>query len=187
MPDAPPAVRGVPPPGVRNPGPDVHDPVYGRRFWIGVVVGGGIMLHGLAGLLRQASVTRPGAWAVWLLAILAAHDLVLAPAVLLVGGLLSVALGGVAGQRLWPPLRAGLVIAGAVLLVTMPALVGGGRSTDPTNPTLLPNHYPRSLALVIGLILAVAGTGAGIAVRRRRRGARTRPRSSAAAGGDRRR
>jgi hypothetical protein len=187
MPDAPPAVRGVSPPGVRNPRPDVHDPVYGRRFWIGVVVGGGIMLHGLAGLLRQASVTRPGAWAVWLLAILAAHDLVLVPAVLLFGGLLGVALGGVAGQRLWPPLRAGLVIAGIVLLVTMPALVGGGRSTDPTNPTLLPNHYPLSLALVIGLILAVAGTGAGIAVRRWRRGARTRPRSSAAAGGDRRR
>jgi hypothetical protein len=151
--------------------PRGHDPAYGRRFWIGVALGGLVMLHGLAGLLRQASATRPGAWAGWLLAILAAHDLVLVPLVLLVGGLLSAAVGRIAGRRLWPPLRAALLTTGIVVLVTMPALVGGGRSTDPTNPTLLPNDYLRSLALVSGAIFASAGIWAVITVRPWRRGA----------------
>jgi hypothetical protein len=152
-----------------------HDPVYGRRFWIGVAVGGLVMLHGLAGLVRQASSTRPGAWAGWLLAILAAHDLVLVPLVLLVGGLLGGAAGRVAGGRLWPPLRAALATAGIVVLVTMPALVGDGRSTDPTNPTLLPNDSPRSLALVLAAILVAAAIWAGIAARP---AVRSRPRRS---------
>jgi hypothetical protein len=165
MPDSP--ARGAGARAVhRRGGHDpMHDPVYGRRFWIGVAVGGLIMLHGLAGLVRQASSTRPGAWAGWLLAILAAHDLLLVPLVLLVGGLLSAAVGHVAGGRLWPPLRAALATAGIVFLVTMPALVGDGRSTDPTNPTLLPNDYPRSLALVAGAIFAAAAIWAVIAAR----------------------
>lgn len=187
MPDAPPTAAVGPPPGRRDLGPHAADPAYGRRFWIGVAVGGGVMLHGLAGLLRQAPVTRPGAWAGWLLAILVAHDLLLVPAVLLVGRLLGGALGGIAGRRPWPALRAALVIAGIVLLATMPGLVGAGRSTDPTNPTLLPNDYPRSLALVIALILGAAGARAGIAVSRSRRRSRPRPSQSAAGDGDRNR
>jgi hypothetical protein len=137
------------------------DAELGRRFWIGAAAGGLVMLHGLAGLVRQAASTRPGAWAVWLLAILAAHDLVLVPAVLLSARLLRRG----AGSTLWPPLRAALVAGGIVLLITAPALLGDGRSTDPTNPTLLPNDYPRSLALVIGLILAAAGAWAVLATR----------------------
>jgi hypothetical protein len=148
-----------------------RDPAGGRRFWIGVAAGGLVMVHGLAGLVRQASSTRPGAWAGWLLAILAAHDLVLVPLVLLVGGLLSATAGRVAGGRLWPPLRAALVTAGVVVLVTMPALVGDGRSTDPTNPTLLPDDYLRSLALVLAAIFVAAAIWAGIAARPRRSGA----------------
>jgi len=185
MPGAPPTGAAEPPPERRDLAPHGADPASGRRFWIGVAVGGGIMLHGLAGLLRQAPVTRPGAWAGWLLAVLAVHDLLLVPAVLLVGGLLGGALGGTAGGRLWPPLRAALVTGGIVLLVTMPALVGGGRSTDPTNPTLLPNDDPRSLALVIGSIMAAAGAWAGIAASRPRRS--RAPRRPSGRDGDRRR
>lgn len=182
MPSRPPGGTG----GRAAHRPDGHDPEYGRRFWIGVATGGLVMLHGLAGMVRQASTTRPGAWAAWLLAILAMHDLVLVPAVLLVGALLSAGVGRVAGGRLWPPLRAALLTTGVVVLITIPALVGGGRSTDPTNPTLLPNDYPRSVALVAGTTVVAAGIWAGIATRPRRGAGAPGRRQPPAAADDRR-
>ena len=127
------------------------EPTYGRAWWVGLAVGGSVLAWGLVGLVRQAMATVPPAWAGWLVACLLVHDLVVLPAVFAVARLV-----GHAPARWRPALRAALVVSGVVVLVTLPALIGGGRSTQPGNSSVLPGDYPRSLALVLGLVWAVA-------------------------------
>jgi hypothetical protein len=122
------------------------------------------MAFGAWGLLRHAEATVPAAWARWLAAALLAHDLLVAPALLAVGWLL----GRLPGA--WrAPVRAGLLVSATVVLVTLPAFLGDGRATQPGNASLLPNHYGRSVALVLGLVWA------GVILAGVRRGAPARP------------
>jgi hypothetical protein len=110
-----------------------------------------VMAFGVWGLLRHAEATMPAAWARWLAAALLVHDLLVAPALLAVGWLV----GRLPGA--WrAPVRAGLLVSATVVLVTLPAFLGDGRATQPGNASLLPNHYGRSLALVLGLVWAAA-------------------------------
>jgi hypothetical protein len=130
------------------------EPAYGPGFWVGVAVGGAVAGFGLWGLLGHAAATRPPGWAGWLLATLLGHDLLLAPGLLTVGWLV----GRLPGR--WRvPVRAALVVSAVVVLVTLPAFLGNGRATQPGNASLLPNDYGRSLALVLGLVWAVALAG----------------------------
>lgn len=59
------------------------------------------------------------------------------------------------------------MVSATVVLVTLPAFLGDGRGTQPGNASLLPNHYGRSLALVLVPVWAVAILAA---TRRARRG-----------------
>jgi len=132
-----------------TPAPPGRGPAWPARA--GAVAGGAVIAYGVVGLVRHAASTKPGWWAVWLLAVLLAHDLLLAPAVL-VAGRLSRRLG-VAWRQ---PVRAALLVSGVLVLVTLPALLGGGRATQPGNASVLPNDYPVSLALAVALVWAVA-------------------------------
>jgi hypothetical protein len=134
-------------------------------------VGGSVLAWGLVGLVGQAMATVPPAWAGWLLACLLVHDLVVVPAVFAVARLV-----GRAPARWRPAVRAALVVSGVLVLVTAPALLGGGRSTQPGNSSVLPGDYPRSLALVLGLVWAVAA-GWVLAGSLRRSGERFRGRA----------
>jgi hypothetical protein len=137
-------------------------PAYGRGFWLAVAAALPVMAFGAWGLLGHAEVTMPAAWARWLAAALLVHDLLVAPALLAVGWLV----GRLPGA--WrAPVRAGLLVSATVVLVTLPAFLGDGRTTQPGNASLLPNHYGRSLALVLGLVWVVALLAAA---RRTRRG-----------------
>ncbi|GHJ97912.1 hypothetical protein SNE510_74310 [Streptomyces sp. NE5-10] len=111
-------------------------------------VGGlGVGLIGLGAWLVTAE-PAPGAVLVWLAGALVVHDGVLAPLVLAVGLLIA----GRPGRGLW---RGALVIAGSVVLVTLPLLLRPG---PPPNPSALPLPYGRNLAIV----LAAVATGAGL-------------------------
>ncbi|MDB1088611.1 hypothetical protein PJ985_13645 [Streptomyces sp. ACA25] len=83
----------------------------------------------------------------WLAGVVVLHDLLLAPLVLL------------AGWALWRlpagrPVRGGLLVAGCVTLITLPALLRPG---PPRDPTALPLDYPRNLTLVLaGIALVTA-------------------------------
>jgi hypothetical protein len=124
-------------------------PAYGRGFWPAVAVGGLVMAFGGWGLLGHARATMPAAWARWLAAVLLAHDLLVAPALLTAGWLVGRLPGG------WrAPVRTGLIVSATVVLVTLPAFLGDGRQTQPGNTSLLPNHYGRSLVLVLGPVWA---------------------------------
>jgi hypothetical protein len=139
-------------------------PVYGRGFWLAVAAGGLVMVFGVWGLLGHAEATMPAAWARWLAAALLGHDLLVAPALLVAGWLVGRLPGG------WrAPVRAALVVSATVVLVTLPAFLGDGRATQPGNASLLPNHYGRSLALVLVPVWAAAVLDTA---RRRRPGCR---------------
>jgi hypothetical protein len=126
-------------------------PVYGRGFWLAAAAGGLVMAFGGWGLLGHAEATMPAAWARWLAAALLGHDLLVAP-VLLAAGWLAGRLPG--GWR--APVRAALVVSATVVLVTLPAFLGDGRATQPGNASVLPNHYGRSLVLVLAPVWTVA-------------------------------
>ena len=136
-------------------------PRYGRLYWVLLPVGGMLMVWGLVGLFRDASSTAPASWLRWLLGGLLVHDLLLVPAVLLVG--LAVRQLPTALQ---PSVRAALIVSGTLALTSVPLLLGYGRSTQPGNTSLLPGDYPRNLAITTGAVWAATAIWA--LLRRRR-------------------
>jgi hypothetical protein len=141
------------------------EPLSGWRWWTGLTVGGAIGLFGLGGLLTDAAKTMPVVWLRWLVGLLLAHDLVLAPLVHLAGRRLR--------ERAPPawrwPLQLGLVTSGVLVLASVPVLVGVGRRTQPGNASVLPGDYPLALAGVLAVVwLGVLALGASGAVRHRR-------------------
>jgi hypothetical protein len=153
---------------VSGPGaaPDQPEPLAGRRWWTGLAVGGAVGLFGLAGLLRDATKTMPLVWLRWLVGLVLVHDLVLVPLVLLAGRRLRDR-----APEAWRwPLRLGLVTSGALVLASVPVLVGVGRRTQPDNASVLPGNYPLALAGVLSVVwLGVLALGIWGSTRGRRR------------------
>ncbi|MFG2003196.1 hypothetical protein ACGFNU_28950 [Spirillospora sp. NPDC048911] len=108
-------------------------------------VGGALILLGLRGILTES---KPREWMVWFAGPVLVHDFVLVPAVLLAGAL--TAWLPVACRR---PVRAGLMVAGALTLVALPMMLSTGRRPD--NPSILPLSYGRSLAVLLALAAAL--------------------------------
>ncbi|HEX2569394.1 MAG TPA: hypothetical protein VH877_07525 [Polyangia bacterium] len=138
-----------------------------------VLVGIGccVLLYGLVGLLRHAAVTTPVWTAVRWILILMTNDLVLMPLVIVVG-VLTTRLPRAFG----PVVRAGLIISGCVFIVATWGVIGQIREVQPGNNEILPNHYPTSLALILGPVWAVLLL-VGLARSRRKAGkAAARPR-----------
>jgi hypothetical protein len=132
---------------------------HGRLFWAATAVGWAVMTFGVWTLLQRSGSTRPPAFAAWFVGLALAHDLVLAP--ILAG--LAVALGPRIPPRLRVPVVAGLVVSGALVLVSLPPLLGERVADD---PSVLPRDYG------VGLLVALAVTwvtvvAVAIVVRRR--------------------
>ncbi|GGY16932.1 hypothetical protein [Streptomyces tanashiensis] len=109
------------------------------------------------GAWRVADQPDPLGVLVWLAGALVLHDGILAPLVLAVGLLLV-------GRRDRGVLRGALVVAGSLVLVTLPLLVRPGA---PPNPSALPLPYGRNLVIVLAAVVVV--TAAMIVVLRWRR------------------
>lgn len=117
-----------------------------RSFWIGlgaglVVMGWGVRLY----LEATPDLDRRLDLAKWLVGLDLAHDLLLAPAVVGVGALVS---------RLVPPaaraaVQAALITTGVVLLVGLLPLLD---TAGDKNPTIQPIEYLPALGVVIALI-----------------------------------
>ncbi|MFI8320284.1 hypothetical protein [Streptomyces sp. NPDC085529] len=120
-------------------------------------VGGlGLVLIGI-GAWRVADQPDPLGVLVWLAGAVVLHDGIIAPLVLAVGLLLV-------GRHDRRVLRGALVVAGSLVLITLPLLVRPG---EPPNPSALPLPYGRNLVIVLAAVAVV--TGAVILVRRRGR------------------
>ncbi|CAN5222822.1 hypothetical protein BH20ACT16_BH20ACT16_14050 [soil metagenome] len=120
----------------------------GPAWWIGLIVGGGVLTFGFIGLMTNSAQTRPGNMVKWVLGGLIAHDAIVAPAVVAVSFLLA---------RLLPAairggIQATLAVCAVLVVMSYPVLNAAGR--DPNNPSLLPHDYPRNLAIVLAAILA---------------------------------
>lgn len=131
--------------------PAPHDvPRRGASFWIGLVLGGGLMAYGIVGLIGAERATQPRNLAAFFLGAGIVHDAVLAPVVVVTGWLIA---------RLLPPwVRApvwfALAASGILLVFTWPLVRGWGRRS--ANPSLLPLDYGRNVAIGIAVIWTVA-------------------------------
>lgn len=142
---------------------------------------GGVALASVGGwvLLFDLSRETPRRLVVWLAGAVVVHDLLLAPAVLLLG----LAVRRLPGRA---ALRGALLAGGCATLIALPPLLRPG---EHPNPTVLPLDYQRNLLIVLlavaGATLATAAAGpAKRALRRRHRTAPAGERAGADAGGD---
>jgi hypothetical protein len=145
---------------------DPPEPLAGWRWWTGLAAGGAVGLFGLAGLLRDATKTKPLVWLAWLAGLLLVHDFALVPLVLLVGRRLR---NRVPEAWRWP-LQVGLITSGVLVLTSVPVLYGVGRRTQPGNASVLPGRYPLALAgvlLVVWLGVLALGIWSSTGGRRR--------------------
>jgi hypothetical protein len=128
-----------------------------------VAVGAVLIAYAMVGVLTDAD-ADPIGMLVFLLAVLVGHDLVWLPVALAAG--LLIARGG-------PGVRIAALVAVSVSVVALPLVLGIGRPAD--NPSVLPLHYGRHLALIL---LVIAAVTAAAAIRRkltRRRRERSTP------------
>ncbi|MGH9177948.1 MAG: hypothetical protein ACRD0N_05270 [Acidimicrobiales bacterium] len=150
-----------------DPGPEEVAGGPGRLFWPAAVAGWGLVVAGVWGLLAEAPATRPAEVARYVVGGAMAHDLLLAPGVVLAGWVVARAVPA----RVRGPLQAALVASALIALFAFPFVRGYGRVS--TNPSILPRDYGTGLILILG---AVWGVAALALARRRLSRARTRRR-----------
>ena len=128
------------------------------------VVGLGCIAFGVRGIFTHPADTHPQRWATWLIGGAVGHDLLLAPALAVIGY--------VVGRFVPPAARAvvqtGLIVTGAVLAVGLVGVFGRGKRNYPDNGSLLPLPYARNLLLVLAAVWVVTLVAAGVAVVRQR-------------------
>jgi hypothetical protein len=132
-----------------EPTPRPHDaPAPSGTAWcLGLAVGGAIFAFGVYGLLHDAVQTVPVDTLRWIAGSLVLHDAIIAPAVLVVGVVLTRLLPTAIGAGM----QATLAVCAIVVVMSVPVLKGVGRRAD--NPSLLPHAYGQSLSIVISAIL----------------------------------
>jgi hypothetical protein len=127
-----------------------------------VLVAAGVIAvaYGLLGLLTDPSVSLPN-YVRYILTVLLGHDLLVLPAAIVVGAVLT----------RWLPRWARATVQGALLVtvvltvVALPLVLGHGRRPD--DPSALPRDYPRGYLICLAAIWLV--TAAVLAIRARRR------------------
>jgi len=137
----------------------------GAVFWIGAVIGVAIMAFGLRGLFENSRGTQPLEFSKWFIGADLLHDILIAPAVALVGLFVARLIA-----RPWrAPVQAGLFATAIVLAVGWAPLQGYGRTTAAGNATVLPLDYSTAVATVVGVVWLLALVWlATIALRRAR-------------------
>lgn len=126
-----------------------HEPL-GPVFWIGLALGGAVMAYGLRGALTELGPGNPFRLAVWVVGLDLAHDLVVAPVVVVLGLLLAAVLPPV-----WRgPVRTAAALSGVIVLFSVPLLTGWGRRAG--NSSTLPLDYSRNVVVIVGLVWLTA-------------------------------
>lgn len=112
-------------------------------------------------LLREVPVSAFPDLAAWLALAVVIHDGVIGLVVALTGW----ALAQFVPKRYRSTTQAGVIITGVVAVMSVPVLLGKGRTA--ANPSLLPLDYHRNLAIVVGVVLVVTAVLAVVGGRRR--------------------
>ena len=113
------------------------------------VLGAITMVGGAIGGVLHMHRTHPVGTAIYYAGGAIAHDLVIAPLVIVVGLVVRAVVPP--GYR--PAVRGGLIVSGAVFLISLPLLLGKGREAD--NPSHVPLPYGRNLLIVLAVVWAI--------------------------------
>ncbi|WP_433427503.1 hypothetical protein [Nonomuraea sp. CA-141351] len=110
--------------------------------WVGYAAGAALIVLGLAGLAMEGVLIG---WALWFGGVLVVHDALLAPGVAVAGTVIG----------RWPrPVRTALILAGTLVVATLPTVLALGRRAD--NPSILPLAYGVNLLIVLAVIALLA-------------------------------
>jgi hypothetical protein len=134
----------------------------GPAFWVSVAAGAAIVAYGGRGLLVFEPRGAPSALR-WLIGSALVVDLVVIPAVGLVGWGLRRAVSATA----WPVVRAALIVSGVLVLFSLALVTDQGGT--PGNATVRPRNYGEGLAVALVWTWAITGTWLGARTWRRRR------------------
>lgn len=115
---------------------------------VAVLLGAGVVVYGAQGLVSSASFADLRSVATWFVGGALLSDLIIAPAVIATGVLLSRAVR----DRVRPYVQAGLIMTGGVTLAALPLLTGRGKSDS--NPSALPLNYPRGWLITVACVWA---------------------------------
>ena len=125
-------------------------PKAGRLFWVSAAIGWGVIAWGVVGILSNSLDTRPANLARFVVGGALLHDLVVAPLAIIAGALLVRVVPG----RARAPIQAALIVSAIVTLFSFPLVRAYGLAAN--NPTSLPRNYGLNLAIVLGVVWAVA-------------------------------
>ncbi len=134
----------------------------GPLFWVSAAAGWAVIGFGLRGIFEHSIDTRPANLARFVVGGALLHDLVVAPLVILLG----VVVARTVPRRGRAVVQAALAVSGIVALFSYPLVRAYGLAAN--NPTSLPHDYARNLALVLGVVWAVAAAALLLRLRVRR-------------------
>lgn len=135
-----------------------------KVFWTLTVLGGAVLVFGIVGFLQRG--VPLGRWSFWSFGALVLHDLVVAPAYLLVAWILRRLVPAVVR----PPVTVGLVLTAIVGLYSWPVLRRYGDGAQDGNPTILPGNYTTGLLTVLAVIWLGCAVWAALRLRAHRPG-----------------
>ncbi len=126
---------------------------------------------GLRGIVTHSHDTHPRSWITWVIAAALAHDLILAPAIAIVGLLV----GRLVPRRARAAVQIGLLVSGCVLVVGLTAVLTPGGRHYADNSSLLPLAYGRNLVIVLAIVWTAIAIAIAVALRRRTRSVEAAP------------
>jgi hypothetical protein len=126
------------------------------------------MAAGAWGLVSEADRTRPADAARFVLGLAVAHDVLVAPLVVLAGWVVA----RVVPVSARAPVQVALVASAFVVVFAFPFVRGYGRVV--TNPSILPRDYGRGTVAVVAAVWTVAAVALLAGQFRRRRARRAR-------------
>ena len=136
------------------------------RIVVGAI-GLGFVGLGVRGILTHGHDTHPRSWITWVIAAALAHDLMLAPAI----GVVGVLVGRLVPGRARAAAQIGLLVSGCVLVIGLTAVLTPGGRHYSDNSSLLPLAYGRNLVIVLAIVWTATAIAIVVASRRRAGGA----------------
>ena len=137
-------------------------------FWCCAIVGGAISLYGLHGLVGALHGVRSRQFIQWFVGADLAHDLVVAPAACVIGGVIARVVPGPAHAHV----RAGVFASAIVIAIAWAPLHAYGHATAPGNSSVEPLNYATAVPTVLAMIWAFVGGWFAVTALRARRSSR---------------
>ncbi len=151
-------------------GGDVEQPAVAHRrpgvalFWISAAAGWAVIGYGVRCALHHHGDTRPASLARFVVGAALVHDLIVAPAVVLLGTLVRV----VVRDRWKSAVQAAMIVSGTLAVFSYPLVRGFAHRLN--NPSSLPHNYTANLVAVLAGVWGVTALLVAQRARSQRRG-----------------